>query len=372
MNVIVNTASLYGVKSQPVTVEVDLLRRLPAVVVVGLPASTVRETADRVRSAVEYTGFEFPKRRVVVALNPADAPRRGTHYDLAVAVGILAASDQMQHASDTAYFGELSLSGELRAVRGLLPMLIGLPASVRKVVVPSVSNNEAAMAAKVRPDLEIRTARSLEEVINGQPKPAVEPEPAPKTGGVSIADLESCSLQLPDLRRAFGAAAVRVMTSRNVLLVGRSGSGKTMLAARLNLTRAELKPFERVEIASAMSAAGLMNAGIGRLDEIQRPFRAPHHSISAAGMIGSSHNLIGEASLANHGILFLDELPMFGQSVIEVLGACISNGEVVLRHSGATGRVPCRPIIVAACSEMNERTEQFMKTLCIETIVEVP
>jgi magnesium chelatase family protein len=343
MSCAVHTGTLVGVDAAAVLVEVDLQRRLPCVTIVGLASGAVRESGDRVRSALQHGGFEFPRKRVVVNLAPADLPKRGTGFDLPIAVGILAASEQLPPAvlADTAFYGELGLAGDLRAVRGALSVvLMARERGLARVVLPVDCAGEAARV----PGIEVLAAAGLEDVVlwcRGELElpPAVE-GPAPARGH---------ALDLREVRgqaRARRALEVAAAGGHNLLMIGSPGCGKTMLAARLPTILPELDFEEAIDITRVHSVGGLLDPGSGLVR--RRPFRAPHHSISPAGMVGSAALMPGEVSLAHHGVLFLDELPEFQRSVLELLRGPLEDREVRISRAAGTVRFPAGVSLVAA------------------------
>ncbi|MCB9779973.1 MAG: YifB family Mg chelatase-like AAA ATPase [Alphaproteobacteria bacterium] len=346
MAVAVHTGTLEGVDAVPILVEVDLLRRLPSVVIVGLPGGAVRESADRVRSAIQQADLEFPRKRVVVNLAPADVRKVGTGFDLPIAVGILAASGQVAHErlDDTVFFGELSLEGQLRGLRGALPAaLMARDAGFRRIVLPADCAGEAAVVEGV----EVLAADHLADVVawldGSRPLPAGRPT-APTVPAEPPLDLSEVRGQ----HRARRALEIAAAGGHNLLLVGAPGCGKTMLAARMPGILPALGFEESIDITRVWSVAGLLGDGRGLVT--QRPFRAPHHTISAAGMVGSATLRPGEVSLAHHGVLFLDELPEFSRHVLELLRQPLEDREITLTRAAGTVRLPASVSLVAAAN----------------------
>jgi magnesium chelatase family protein len=338
-------ATLIGVDAVKVGVEVDLLRRLPQVVMVGLPAPAVRESADRVRSAIVAAGFEFPRQRVVVALAPADLRKDGTAFDLPIAVGILL---EAGHVSDERvhrylFVGELSLTGELRPVRGALAFAwLARAEGFAGIVVPAACAPEAALVAGI----EVRAATTLAQVMafldGSEDLPVGVAEPARPPA--FTADLKDIRGQ--DAARE--ALEVAAAGGHNLLLEGPPGCGKTMLAARLPTILPAMTLDEALECTRVHSVAGLHRPDAGALTV--RPFRAPHHSISAAGLVGGANLRPGEVSLAHNGVLFLDEFPEFPRNAREVLRGPLEDRQVILARASGRVVLPAAFALVAAAN----------------------
>ncbi len=341
---IVHSRGLDGLSAPSVAVEVHLAGGLPAFTLVGLPDVEVREARDRVRAALQNSGFEFPARRITVNLAPADLPKESGRFDLPIALGILAASGQIPAAALAAheFAGELSLSGELRPIRGALAMTLAAEGDGRSFVLPAQSADEAALADGAR----VLAARSLLEVcahLCGR-APLAECAPVPAAPG-------DCGETLPDLADVRGQAQAKraleiaAAGGHSLLFCGPPGSGKSMLAARLP---GLLPPMARP--AALASAALLSLAGLFRPTGFGRPpFRAPHHTASAAALVGGgSLPRPGEISLAHEGVLFLDEFPEFDRRVLEALREPLESGHIHISRAARHADFPARFQLVAA------------------------
>lgn len=339
------TFTLDGISARPVRVEVDVHRGLPNFTIVGLPDAAVREARERVRAALVNCGFEFPLRRIVVNLAPASLRKAGPGMDLAIAAGLLSASGQLEwdRLAQVALAGELALDGATRPVQGALAMAEAARESgAEAIVLPAENAAEAALAEGIGV-VGIEALGQLPALVAGEwdpPRPEPLPlrlDPAP--GAPDLADLRG----QPHLRHALEVAAAG---GHSLLMVGPPGAGKSLAASRLPSILPPLAPVEALEVARVASACGRLDALPGG-----RPFRAPHHTISAAGLIGGgSPPRAGEATLADRGVLFLDELCEFRRDALEALRAPLETGEVSIARAGGRLSLPCRFMLIAAAN----------------------
>jgi magnesium chelatase family protein len=342
----VATFALEGVRSHEVTVEVDVRPGLCIFTLVGLPDRAVRESRERVRAALLNSGLDFPHMRLTVNLAPAHVRKAGPSFDLAIAVGVLAASDQVpaEALEDCAVCGELSLSGELRPVRGALAAALGARrAGYDRLLVPAANAPEAALVEGVEV-YGIPTLARLAELLHDRWAPEVARPAVPDTEetgrGPDLADVRGQE----DAKRALEIAAAG---GHNVLMIGPPGAGKTMLARRLPGILPPPTFEEALEVTQVHSAAGV---GSGRL-VTERPFRAPHHTISAQGLVGGgARPMPGEITLAHRGVLFLDELPEFGRAAIDALRQPLEEGRVEIMRGQRTLEFPANATVIAACN----------------------
>jgi magnesium chelatase family protein len=351
----VASRALAGVDAPEVTVEVHLGPGLPAFHIVGLPDTEVREARDRVRAALNHAHFEFPARRITVNLAPAELPKDSSRFDLPIALGILAASGQLatQALEGQEFAGELSLTGELRAVRGALAMALAARAAGRAFVLPEGNAPQAALARGAR----ILPARSLLEVVGHLADEAKLAEYCADTpvAGPSYPDFSDVKGQ-QQVKRALEVAAAG---AHSVLMVGPPGTGKSMLAARFPGILPPMSESEALEVAAVHSVS---TSGFDATRWGERPFRSPHHSASGPALVGGgSVPRPGEISLAHHGVLFLDELPEFDRDVLEALREPIESGKVAISRAARQVQFPARFQLVAAmnpcpCGHCGDRT----------------
>ncbi|MBM3818866.1 MAG: YifB family Mg chelatase-like AAA ATPase [Acidimicrobiia bacterium] len=341
------SAAVFGVEAYPVHIEVDVSFGLPHFTMVGLPDATVRESRDRVRSAIRNSGFEFPPHRITVNLAPADVRKAGSSFDLPIALGLLATSGALTRRAvdDTVVLGELSLDGGINGIRGVLPIAVAARRlGLRRLLLPP----QNAAEASVVDGIDVCVARSLPEALQALNHPeTAERAPAPSTPArtpvASDGDLADIRGQLLP-RRALEVAAAG---GHNLLLSGPPGAAKTMLARRLGGILPPLTFDEALECTAIHSVAGTLPAGAGLLSA--RPFRAPHHTISNVALVGGGGiPRPGEISLAHNGVLFLDEMPEFDRRVLEVLRQPLEEGRVTVARAARTAVFPARFVLVAA------------------------
>lgn len=340
-----NSMGIFGLETFNVRVEADVAMGFPGFDIVGLPDASVKESRDRVRSALRNCGFEIPDGKITINLAPAHIRKEGSVYDLPILMALLKYSGQLvADISNSVFIGELSLSGDVRSVNGVLPMTMKAKEDgFQNIYVPYNNKNEAAVVKGINV-YPIKNLNQLFDHLCGR-KPM-------ETATVDIEDEEN-AVQIPDFSQVKGqseakrAIEIAAAGMHNILLIGTPGSGKSMLAKRIPSILPDMTFEESIETTKIHSVAGMLGANKGLITT--RPFRAPHHTVSAVGLSGGGTvPKPGEVSLAHNGVLFLDELPEFSRAAMEVLRQPIENGEITISRVSGTLSYPCDVMLVAA------------------------
>jgi magnesium chelatase family protein len=340
---IVYSRAQVGIHAPLVTVEVHLTRGLPSLAIVGLPEAAVKESKDRVRSAIINNQFEFPLRRITINLAPADLPKEGGRFDLAIALGILAASNQIpqDNLDQYEFIGELALTGELRPVHGIVPVTKAIKNANRKLILPMANADEAGLVS----DIEILPAVHFMNVcahIAGREQLTLHSTQHNVVSACIEKDLSEVRAQ----QHAKRALEIAAAGGHNLIMIGPPGTGKTMLAERLP---GILPPMTEEQALESAAVTSISSHGFDPANWKRRPFRSPHHTASGVALVGGgSHPRPGEISLAHHGVLFLDELPEFDRRVLEVLREPLESGRIIISRAAHQAEFPAQFQLVAA------------------------
>ena len=347
----VSTVAFEGIEARAVDVQVQVSPGLPAFHVVGLADKAVSEARERVRSALIASGLALPARRITVNLAPADLPKEGSHYDLPIALGLMAAIGAIPSDALSGFtvLGELGLDGSIAAVAGVLPAAIGANLREEGLICPASCGAEAAWAS---PDIQIIAANSLIQIANHFKGTQVLSRPQPK-----VRQAQAAQFDLRDIKgqeSAKRALEIAAAGGHHLLMIGSPGAGKSMLAARLPSILPPLSPGELLEVSMIASVAGEIEGGALTS---QRPFRSPHHSASMAALTGGGTRARpGEISLAHQGVLFLDELPEFNRPVLEALRQPLETGRITVARAQGHVTYPARFQLIAAMNPCPRRT----------------
>lgn len=361
---IIKTATAIGINAYEVSVETDVVNSLPAMSIVGLPDASINEARDRVRSAIKNSGYSFPSKKVVVNLAPADLKKIGTSFDLPIAIGILTEEEVLdsEKLKDYAFIGELSLDGTIRAVAGVLPLVLGLKeVGIKNVIVPKENAKEAALNGEAN----VYGATHLTDVVNHFIETKITPTIVDVNAYLNSQTNQNYPFDFKDVKgqhKAKKALEIAAAGGHNLLMIGSPGSGKTLMAKCFASILPPLELSEALELTKIYSICGLLPTDEPLM--VKRPYRSVHHTASANGIIGGgSSPKPGEITLANRGVLFLDEMVEFPRQVLEVLRQPLEDGEIVISRAKHSVKYPAKFMLLGAmnpcpCGFLGDKEKQ--------------